>query len=107
MIDTGMIPNAPPRLFPLSPIRKIKQISDKTIKCPAVMLAKRRMAREIGFTTLLRYLIGQLTLAETLTRISEKAGCSVAHVEILAPRAAVDVDSVADHALAEQILSAC
>lgn len=66
-----------------------------------------RMAREIGLTTLIRYLMGRLTLAETLDRISEKAGCSVAHVEILAPRAAVDVDSVADHTLAEQILSAC
>jgi len=66
-----------------------------------------RMAREIGFTTLLRYLMGRLTLAETLDQISDKAGCRVGHVEILAPRAAVDVDSVADHALAEKILNAC
>ena len=66
-----------------------------------------RMAQEIGFGTLLRYLIGQLPLADVLQRISERAGCRVAHVEILAPRAAVDVDSVADHALAEEILSRC
>jgi GTP:adenosylcobinamide-phosphate guanylyltransferase len=66
-----------------------------------------RMAREIGFTTFLRYLMGRLTLAETLDQISGKADCRVGHVEILAPRAAVDVDSVADHALAEKILNAC
>ncbi len=66
-----------------------------------------RMAREIGFGTLVRYLSGRLTLSETLDRISDKAGCRIAHVEVLAPRAAVDVDSVADHALAEQILSTC
>ena len=66
-----------------------------------------RMAREIGIGTLVRYLTGRLTLAETLQRISERAGCRVAHVEVLAPRAAVDVDSVADHALAERILGAC
>ncbi len=66
-----------------------------------------RMAREIGLGMLIRYLTGRLTLTETLERISEKAGCRVAHVEILAPRAAVDVDSLADHALAEEILSTC
>lgn len=66
-----------------------------------------RMAREIGYGTLVRYLTGRLSLPEALQRISEKAGCRVAHVEILAPRAAVDVDSVADHALAEEILSTC
>lgn len=66
-----------------------------------------RMAREIGLGTLIRYLTGRLTLAATLERISERAGCRVAYVEVLAPRAAVDVDSVADHALAEQILRRC
>lgn len=66
-----------------------------------------RMAKEIGITTLLAYLTGRLTLAQTLQRIGEKTGCRISHVEILSPRAAVDVDSVADHALAEQILGAC
>jgi len=66
-----------------------------------------RMASEIGPGTLFAYLTGRLTLADTLERISEKAGCRVAHVELLAPRAAVDVDSPADHALAEQILGEC
>jgi molybdopterin-guanine dinucleotide biosynthesis protein A len=66
-----------------------------------------RMAREIGISTLLGYLTGRLTLARALQKISEKSGCRVAHVEVLAPRAAVDVDSIADHALAERVLSKC
>lgn len=66
-----------------------------------------RMASQIGFGTLAAYLSRRLTLAETLDRISDRAGCRVAHVEILNPRAAVDVDSVADHTLAEKILSTC
>lgn len=64
-----------------------------------------RMAREIGYGTLLRYLTGRLTLTELLERVSDKAGCRVGFIEILEPRAAVDVDSVADHALAEKLLS--
>lgn len=66
-----------------------------------------RMASEIGVGTLLGYLSSRLTLTDTLERISQKAGCRVAHVEVLNPRAAVDVDSIADHALAEQLLSEC
>ena len=65
------------------------------------------MAGEIGVGTLAAYLSGRLTLTDTLKRIGERAGCRISHVEILNPRAAVDVDSVADHALAEQILSTC
>lgn len=66
-----------------------------------------RMATEIGFGTLLAYLTHRLTLTDTLDRIGERAGCRLAHVELLNPRAAVDVDSIADHALAEQLLSEC
>ena len=66
-----------------------------------------RMAREIGMGTLAAYLTHRLTLTDTLDRIGGKAGCRISHVEILNPRAAVDVDSIADHALAEQILGAC
>lgn len=66
-----------------------------------------RMASEIGLGTLAAYLTKRLTLSETLNRISDKAGCRIAHVEVLNPRAAVDVDSEADHALAEKILLTC
>lgn len=66
-----------------------------------------RMARAIGPTTLLSYLTGRLTLGAALDRIGSMAGCRIEHVEILNPRAAVDVDSVADHSLAEALLQAC
>jgi len=66
-----------------------------------------RMAREVGLTTLLAYLARRLTLASALARIGELAGCTISHVEVGEPRAAVDVDSLADHALAEEILSTC
>ncbi|MCB1684711.1 MAG: nucleotidyltransferase family protein [Pseudomonadales bacterium] len=66
-----------------------------------------KMARAIGPGTLLSYLLGRLHIETALLRIGDLAGCRIEHVEILNPRAAVDVDSVADHALAERILSAC
>ena len=66
-----------------------------------------RMASKIGVRTALGYLAHRLSLASALDRVSDRAGCRVAHVEVLEPRAAVDVDSVADHALAEQVLSGC
>ena len=64
-----------------------------------------KMARAIGLSTLAAYLSRRLTIAEALDRLSEKAECRIAHVEILSARAAVDVDSLADHALAEKILA--
>ncbi|HEY5645819.1 MAG TPA: NTP transferase domain-containing protein [Pseudomonadales bacterium] len=64
-----------------------------------------RMAKAIGIGTLLSYLTGRLTIARALQEISDRCGCRVGHVEVLNPRAAVDVDSLADHALAEQVLS--
>jgi GTP:adenosylcobinamide-phosphate guanylyltransferase len=66
-----------------------------------------RMARELGPTTLLGYLAGRLTLGRAISRISDLAGCRIGFVALNEARAAVDVDSVADHALAEEILSAC
>lgn len=66
-----------------------------------------KMARAIGYGTLVAYLLGRLSIEDALLRIGARAGCRIEHVEILNPRAAVDVDTVADHALAERILSAC
>jgi GTP:adenosylcobinamide-phosphate guanylyltransferase len=66
-----------------------------------------RIATAIGLGTLLAYLTRRLTLRRALEVIGERAGCRVDYVEILEPRAAVDVDSIADHALAERILSEC
>ncbi|MGE0483400.1 MAG: NTP transferase domain-containing protein [Gammaproteobacteria bacterium] len=64
-----------------------------------------RIAHGIGFGTLLRYLGGRLDRAQALARLSARAGAAIAAITIDEPRAAVDVDSAADHALAERILA--
>jgi hypothetical protein len=66
-----------------------------------------RMAREIGLGTLIAYLTRRLTLAGALGRVGRLAGCTIGHVALNQARAAVDVDSLADHALAEEILATC
>jgi molybdopterin-guanine dinucleotide biosynthesis protein A len=65
-----------------------------------------RMARRLGWGMLLRYLARSLTLEQALERLSRAMGCRVACVRMNDPRAAVDVDSVADRDLAERILRA-
>lgn len=63
-----------------------------------------RMARRIGTGVLLRYLFGRLSLETALESLSHAMGCRVAWVQIDTPRAAIDVDSVADRDLADKIL---
>jgi molybdopterin-guanine dinucleotide biosynthesis protein A len=65
-----------------------------------------KIARRLGFGTLLRYVFGRLPLEDALRLLSEKAGCRIGHVLLDEPRAAIDVDSAADQRLAEKILSA-
>jgi CTP:molybdopterin cytidylyltransferase MocA len=65
-----------------------------------------RIAWRLGIKALLRYLLRRSTLEEALDLLSERAGCRVRHVLLDDPRAAVDVDSLADQRLAERILSA-
>lgn len=64
-----------------------------------------RIARRIGVTFMLRYLMGRLTLSSALEVLSNLAGCRVAVVHVRDPRAAVDVDSVDDWHLAQRILA--
>jgi len=64
-----------------------------------------KIARHFGFGTLLRYTFGRLSMTDALRMLSERAGCRIGHVLLDEPRAAVDVDSVADQRLAEKILS--
>lgn len=64
-----------------------------------------RIARRLGISALLSYLFRRVTLEEALALLSEEAGCRIRHVLLDDPRAAVDVDSVADQQLAERILS--
>jgi molybdopterin-guanine dinucleotide biosynthesis protein A len=63
-----------------------------------------RMVRHGGIGLLLRYLTGRLTLESALETLSRAMGCRVGYVLIDNPRAAIDVDSVADRDLAEKIL---
>ena len=66
-----------------------------------------RMATELGIFTLLSYLLGRLPLRGALDRVGHLASCRIGHVELLEARAAVDVDSLADHALAEKVIGSC
>jgi len=64
-----------------------------------------RIARRFGFLALLFYLLRRLSLEDALQGLSEAAGCRIGHVKVEFARAAVDVDSIEDQKLAEQILS--
>jgi hypothetical protein len=64
-----------------------------------------RIARRFGFMALLRYLFRRLTIEDALQALSQAAGCRIGFVEVNFARAAVDVDSIEDQQLAEQILS--
>lgn len=63
-----------------------------------------RIARRLGAGLLLCYLLRRLTLESALQSLSDAMGCKVGHVLIDNPRAAIDVDSLADRDLAENIL---
>ncbi len=63
------------------------------------------MARRLGVGLLMRYSLGRLKVQQALDVIARQAGCTIGFVNVAEPRAAVDVDSVADHALAEQLLT--
>jgi len=65
-----------------------------------------RVARRFGIGMLLRYLLGRLSLEDALATLAGTIGCTVGHVVINNPRVAVDVDTVEDRDLAEQILLA-
>jgi len=63
-----------------------------------------RIARKFGIGMLLRYLLGRLSLEDALDTLASAIACKVGYVVIENPRAAVDVDTVADRDLAEKIL---
>jgi molybdopterin-guanine dinucleotide biosynthesis protein A len=65
-----------------------------------------RMARKGGLVVFLKYLFGRLSLEGALGSLSQAMGCRLGYVLINSPRAAVDVDSVADRDLAVKILRA-
>lgn len=63
-----------------------------------------RIAALLGPGLLLRYLLGRCRVQNAMDSVSRRAGCRLGFVLIDNPRVAVDVDSVADLQLAEQIL---
>ena len=64
-----------------------------------------RIARLLGPGWLLRYLVGSVSLAQAFALLSAHSGCAVGWTQVDSARAAVDVDSSADLALAERVLS--
>ena len=59
----------------------------------------------LGWITVLRYLVGGLSLPEAVEKISGRLGCKVGVVVMPYPEAAIDVDSVQDWHLVQQIVA--
>ena len=63
-----------------------------------------RIAGQLGAGTLLRYLSGRLAMEDAFAVLSRVTGCAISWVEVDDELAAVDIDTVQDLALAEQVL---
>ncbi len=64
-----------------------------------------RVIRVLGWSAVSRYLMGRLSLKEALKRMSNRLGFKAGAVVLPFPEAAVDVDSVSDLKLVENIVS--
>ena len=64
-----------------------------------------RVIRILGWTAVLRYLMGQLSLAEALKLVSDRLGFKAGAVIMPFAEAAVDVDSVNDWEIVEKIIA--
>ena len=64
-----------------------------------------RIVKVIGWTTVLRYLLGLLSLEQALSGLSKKMGLKVGVVQMPFAEAAIDVDKAEDWHLVELILS--
>ncbi len=62
-----------------------------------------RLIGQLGWWSVLRYLLGRLTLDKALDQLSERFGVRIRPVHLPFPEAAIDVDSIADQRLAEEI----
>ncbi|MGB9499254.1 MAG: nucleotidyltransferase family protein [Dissulfuribacterales bacterium] len=63
------------------------------------------MMTAIGWTVVLRYLLGKLSLANGLNRISKRMNLKAEVIMLPFPEAAIDVDKISDLRLVEDILS--
>ncbi len=64
-----------------------------------------RLIRRLGWRMLFQYVLGKLTLSDALGELSQRMGLSIQEIILPFPEAAVDVDTVEDLALVEQILA--
>lgn len=64
-----------------------------------------RIVSVCGWITVLRFLLGRLTMKEGLERISQKMRLKAGAVMMIQPEAAVDVDTVGDLELANRIIA--
>jgi GTP:adenosylcobinamide-phosphate guanylyltransferase len=64
-----------------------------------------RVIKVMGWSAVLRYLLGQLTLAQALAKLSQRMGMKVGVVQMPFAEAAVDVDKVDDWRLVESVLA--
>ncbi len=62
-----------------------------------------RVIRQLGWWSVLRYLLGRLTLDGALAELSGRLHACIRPVHLPFPEAAIDVDSVADQRLVEEI----
>ena len=62
-----------------------------------------RVIRQLGWWSVLRYMLGRLTLDAALAELSDRLKVRIRPVHLPFPEAAIDVDSVADQILAEEI----
>lgn len=62
-----------------------------------------RVISQLGWWSVLRYLMGRMTLDQALGRLSARLGVRIAPVHLPYPEAAIDVDSIADQQLVEGI----
>lgn len=62
-----------------------------------------RVISQLGWWSVLRYLLGRMTLAQALDQLSRRLSVSIAAVHLPYPEAAIDVDSIADQELVEGI----
>jgi len=63
-----------------------------------------RLIRRLGWVMLLRYILGLLSLSDALLKLSQRMGISIKEVILPFPEAAIDVDTLEDLALVEQII---
>ena len=62
-----------------------------------------RIVSQLGWWSVLRYLLGYMTLDKALAELSERLQVCIKPVHLPFPEAAIDVDSIADQRLVEEI----